>query len=32
MIDLTAIVAGAITVALVVSIYMLVITEFRGVQ
>jgi len=31
-IDLTAIVAGAITVALVVSIYMLVITEFRGMQ
>ena len=28
MIDLTAIVAGAITVALVVSIYMLVITEW----
>jgi len=28
MIDLTAIVSGALTVALVVSIYMLVITEW----
>ena len=30
MIDLTAIVAGALTVAMLVSIYALVITEIRG--
>jgi len=30
MIDLTAIVAGALTVALLVSVYMLIITEIRG--
>ena len=30
--DLTAIVAGAITVAMVVMIYMLIFSEIRGVQ
>ena len=32
MIDITAIVAGAITVAMVVMIYMLIFSEIRGVQ